>query len=229
MPSRVLYCRLCLTFAEGKIRHGKKWLHTLRFSPGRLALRERHRRSICCCNGTPLLLDCITLHLRACASLSTRGLRMCADSMTPSYLQVSGLLAGGGCGEKMNWSGYYKRGTGAATTIPSFRSYSDLKGSQPTDRDYLACLAWLTPWPSIHPLNVSLTGLSTWGQAMLGHWSQHTSETVDQTLSPDGMGKAGACTVPLRCELNLLGRPYRAGWVNMDLCTASGQTKSKPI
>ena len=129
---------------------------------------------------------------------------------------------------------YYKRGTGAATTIPSFRSYSDFTGSHPTDRDYLACLGWLALWPSwldtggqpsslrpvsswaqpvprgqtiwstalsgldgpsdmttrlslfgctagtvvtqsthSHPLNVSLTGLSVWGQAMLGRWSQH--------------------------------------------------------
>ena len=43
-----------------------------------------------------------------------------------------------------------KRGTGAAqaTTIPSFRSYSNFTGSQPMDRDYLICLAWLALWPA---------------------------------------------------------------------------------
>ena len=60
------------------------------------------------CSGTPQLLDCITLYLRACVCLYINGLRMCADSTCPSYLTVSGRLAGpqaGGGGE---------RGTGAA-------------------------------------------------------------------------------------------------------------------
>ena len=48
----------------------------------RLARRERNR-STNCCSGTSLLLDSITLHLRAGASLFIRGLRMCADSTCP--------------------------------------------------------------------------------------------------------------------------------------------------
>ena len=43
--------------------------------------------------------------------------------------------------------GAENRGTGAATTIPSLRSYSDFTCAQAMDRDYLACLAWLA-WPS---------------------------------------------------------------------------------
>ena len=45
--------------------------------PGRLARRERHRS----CSGSPLLLDCIMLHSRACSCLYKCGLRICADSL----------------------------------------------------------------------------------------------------------------------------------------------------
>ena len=41
-----------------------------------------------------------------------------------------------------------KRGTGAASTIPTLRSYSDFTCVQPMDCDYRACLAWLALWPS---------------------------------------------------------------------------------
>ena len=46
----VLCCRLCLFFEkEGLLRYGKKWPDIHRFPPGRLAGRERHRRSTYCC------------------------------------------------------------------------------------------------------------------------------------------------------------------------------------
>ena len=55
----------------------------------------------------------------------------------------------GAYGQRVCRGGAKKRGTGAATTISSFRNYSDFTGSQPMDRDYLACLAWLARalWP----------------------------------------------------------------------------------
>ena len=71
-----------------------------RLPRGRLARRELHKRSTCCCSGTPPLLVFITLHSRACACLYIRGLRMCSNSTTPSHLAVSGLLAGGWRGKR---------------------------------------------------------------------------------------------------------------------------------
>ena len=101
----------------------------------RLARRERNR-STNCCSGTSLLLDSITLHLRAGASLFIRGLRMCADSTCPlnSLLPYRLCPAGRGGAEKKT------------TTISSFRSYSEFTCAQPMDPDYLACFAWLALW-----------------------------------------------------------------------------------
>ena len=90
-PTRVLCCRLCQcawpSQKKKKKWHGKKWPGTLSFPQCRLARRER---SICCCSGTPLLLDCCWKYVRAGLNLYTFGLRMCADSTTPFYLLVSG-------------------------------------------------------------------------------------------------------------------------------------------
>ena len=52
--SRVLCCRLGLTFAKKKIQAWKEVALHLRFPPSWLAVLERHRRSTCCCCGTPL-------------------------------------------------------------------------------------------------------------------------------------------------------------------------------
>ena len=84
-------------------RHEKKWPYTLRFPQGRLAPRERHRRSTSCCCGTPQLLDCRWIYLSVGLYQYKFGLRMCADLTTSSYLTASGLLAGGearGAGNK---------------------------------------------------------------------------------------------------------------------------------
>ena len=40
-----------------------------------------------------------------------------------------------------------KSGTGSASTIHRFKNYLDFTGSQPMDRDFLACLSWLALWP----------------------------------------------------------------------------------
>ena len=107
-PSRVLFCRLCLTSQEReKIRLGKKWPYSLRFPQGlptrrKRTRREWHRRSIYCCCGSP---PCWTYIIHSSSFglyVYTFGLRMCADSTTPSYLRVaiSGGPAGGAQGKR---------------------------------------------------------------------------------------------------------------------------------
>ena len=64
-PSGVLCCRLFLTFAEDKTGMEISGSTPTAFrQAGRPARRERNRRRTSCCGGTPLLLDCITLHSR---------------------------------------------------------------------------------------------------------------------------------------------------------------------
>ena len=112
-PSRALCCLLCLTIAEEErkkekeSRLAKKWPYTHRFPPGRLARRERQTRSTYCCSGTPPLLDCITLHSRACACLYMSDIRMCANSTCSFYRVVPPAGPGG-------WRGMMDRGRGPA-------------------------------------------------------------------------------------------------------------------
>ena len=95
------------------------------------AWREMARHP--CCSGMPLLLGRITLLsalVRACSYVDSE----CAPTRRVPSTSLS--LAG--------WPGHAgKRGTRAATTIPSFRSYRcypDFTFVQPMDRDYLTCL-----------------------------------------------------------------------------------------
>ena len=136
--SRVLCCRLCLTFAT-KTRHGKKWPDTHRFPPGRLARPERHGRSTCCCSGLPLLLDSIALHPRTCACLYIYGLHMSSDPTSPYDLPVSGRLAGG-FAEMRHWSYYTPQ-----VMKLLLRLFTCV---QPMGRDHLACLARPAHWIS---------------------------------------------------------------------------------
>ena len=143
-------CRLCRKKKKG---HGKKWPGTLRTPPGQLARRacpagaaqEEHllllrndrcrtgaghmyvleKRDLRAC-GTPLLLDCIILNLREPVYTWSQNV--------PYFLWPAG------------WGGAEKRGTGAATTMPSIRSCSDL--DVPMDRDYPGCFARLALWPT---------------------------------------------------------------------------------
>ena len=88
--------------------YGKKWPYTHRFPPGRLVRRVRRGRTTYCCCGTPPLLECYWIYVRVwvtssqiarCACLHICGLGMCADSMPPFYLAVSGRLACEGRGK----------------------------------------------------------------------------------------------------------------------------------
>ena len=76
--------------------------------------------------------------VRAGASLLICGLRICAYSTSRLfYLPISGLLAGGGCGENKHWCCYYNF---------KLRSYSDLTCAQPiavwTGTTWPASLGW---------------------------------------------------------------------------------------
>ena len=104
----VLCCRLCLSFEEKTTMHKKKRHYTNRFPPGRLVRRVRRGRTTYSCCGMPPLLECYWIYVRVwvtssqiarCACLHICGLGMCADSMPPFYLAVSGRLACGGRGK----------------------------------------------------------------------------------------------------------------------------------
>ena len=82
-PSRTFCCGLCLTFAEDQ----KKQTGMERSGPTPCSAAWPGGSGC----GTPPLLDCITSHLRAAASLFIRGLRMCDDSM--SQLTLFGCTA----------------------------------------------------------------------------------------------------------------------------------------
>ena len=66
-------------WSNTKTRHGEMWPCTHRSPPGRLAWRERHRRSTCCCYGTPLLPGCsriyvcVWVYLYLCTALGIFG------------------------------------------------------------------------------------------------------------------------------------------------------------
>ena len=77
-----------------KNRHGKKQPNTLHSLPGQLAWRERHSRSTYCDCGKPLLLDCCW-NIYTCWFVSFYIWSQNVHSSTPSYLAVSGGLAGG--------------------------------------------------------------------------------------------------------------------------------------
>ena len=96
-PSQVLCCRLCLTFTGKKEEkgHGKRWPDTLRFQPGQLSRRERHRRSTSCCCGTPPLLD----HMNICKCLFVS---VCSLRLSPP---TSGLSQRGGRRGALPWRG----------------------------------------------------------------------------------------------------------------------------
>ena len=117
-----------------KTRHGKKGPDNHRFPQCRLARRERHRRSTCRCRLEP--------PVQRNASAVGPHHSSFARSRVPVYMWYHNVLRLAGP------EGAGKRGTGAATTIPSLRSYSDCTCGQPMGRDDLACLAWLALGPS---------------------------------------------------------------------------------
>ena len=98
-------------WSNTKTRHGEKWPCTHRSPPGRLAWRERHRRSTCCCYGTPSLPGCIRLFVLACAGLHGCGLSRFAltQRFPPTLPSFAGWPGAGG-----------RRGTGTATTTTCF-------------------------------------------------------------------------------------------------------------
>ena len=98
-------------WSNTKTRHGEMWPCTHHSPPGRLAWRERHRRSTCCCYGTPPLPGCIRLYVLACAGLHGCGLsRFALTQRFPPTLLSFACWPGAGGG----------RGTGTATTTTCF-------------------------------------------------------------------------------------------------------------
>ena len=74
-------------------------LHPL-LSSGPADRRELHRRSTYCCCRSPRPLDYCWTYISLVLYLYTFGLRRCANLTTPSYLAVSGGLAGGMWGKR---------------------------------------------------------------------------------------------------------------------------------
>ena len=114
-------------WSNTKTRHGETWPCTHRSPPGRLAWRERHGRSTCCCYRTPSLPGCIRLFVLACAGLHGCGLSRFAltQRFPPTLPSLAGWpRAGGG------------RGTGIATTTSCFGSCSGSSASAPVCRTW---------------------------------------------------------------------------------------------
>ena len=179
------------------------------------------------------------------------------NSLPPYYLRQAGRR------------GAEKRGTRAATTIPSFRSYSGSQTSQVlsrwTETTWLASLGWPSgpagatlegslacfarrAWgPSrchadrlsrlllssgLMALQTSQPGL-VWSAAPLAqsspkhthslnqsfaHWPLDVRPSYARSLVPTPSKTVNQTPprAPLWCELNLLGRPCGAGWVNKE-------------
>ena len=128
-------------------RHEFYVADTLRSPPGQLGGRERHRRSTYCCCGTPPLLDWCWTHVRV-------GLYRFALYASRRRLRA---WPGGGGGGARSWT----------RSLLFYASRRQLRPWPGWGGGGCAALVWSLPF------YLSLNGLSTLGQAMLGHWFQH--------------------------------------------------------